>query len=336
MLWVLLLACDGDKGDDTDNTSPDDSTPVDDSSSDDSGTEKPPVLTGACDNGTRVGFIEISHTSHDDALVTAQVEDSVYPTAKLTLIEEKNGCKMMRKENPFCDPTCKSNYTCDLDGECGPYPRRVSAGTIEVTGTVADYSMEGGSSNYYWDGDAELPLFEPGAVITGTATGSAKLSAFELHGYGVEQVELPDGQEWDPKPPKLPYTWTLQEDTPFEFTWIPSKEEEGDMYVTLAIDQHGATPATLFCEVEDSGSLTVPASMVNELIARGVSGFPAAHVYRRTMDHVETELGCVEMEVSVQHEPFLTVVGHTPCASTKDCPDGQVCDLPTQTCVDKK
>jgi hypothetical protein len=42
------------------------------------------------------------------------------------------------------------------------------------------------------------------------------------------------------------------------------------------------------------------------------------------------------MEVSVQHEPFLTVDGHTPCFGDGDCPKGQVCDLPTQTCVDKE
>jgi hypothetical protein len=335
MLWVLLLACD--KGDDTNGTPSDDSTPVDDSS-DDSGTEKPPVLTGACENGTRVGYVEISHTSHDDALVYAEVNDSVLPTSELTLIEEKNGCKMMRKENPFCDPTCESGYTCNLDGKCVPYPERIDVGTIEITGTTAPYTMKPAGSKlpYYWYGDAELPMFEPGDPVKATIEGSTRLAGFELHGYGVEQVELPDGQEWDPKDPKLRYTWTLQADTPFEFTWIPSKEEEGDMYVTLAIDQHGQTPATLFCEVDDSGSLTVPASMINELISRGVSGFPAAYVYRRTMDHVETELGCVEMEVSVQHEPFLTVVGHTPCATNDDCPDGQSCDLPTQTCVDKK
>ena len=141
MFWVLFLACDK-GGDDTNGTPPDDSTAVDDSG-DDSGTEKPPVLTGACANGTRVGYIEVSHTSHDDALVYAQVEDSVLPTSELTLVEEKNGCRMMRKENPFCNPTCESNYTCNLEGVCVPYPRRVNAGTIEVTGTVAELFLRG-------------------------------------------------------------------------------------------------------------------------------------------------------------------------------------------------
>jgi hypothetical protein len=331
MLWILILACnDGDKGgggDDSDTTPIDDSSPIDDS-----GTEKPPVLTGPCENGTKIGFIEVSHTSHDDALVTAQVEDSVYPTSKLTLVEEKNGCKMMRKENPFCDPTCKSNFTCNLEGECVPYPVRIEVGTIEITGTVNTHTMEPQTA-YYWDGDAELPLFDVGATIKGTVEGSEKLAGFELHGFGVAQVALPDGMAWDMKPP---YTWTLEEDTAFEFTWVPSKEDEGDMYITLAIDEHGATPVTLYCEVEDTGSLTIPVSMVNQLVAAGVSGFPAAYVYRRSVDHIDTDLGCVEMEVSVQHEPFLTVEGHTPCFSDKDCPKGQYCNLPTQTCVDEK
>jgi hypothetical protein len=326
ILWTLLLACDK-GGDDTNGgTTPDDSTPVDDS-----GTKKPPALNGGCANGTKLGYVEISHTSHDDALVYAEVNDSVLPTSELTLVEEKNGCRMMRKENPFCDPTCESGFTCNLDGKCVPYPVRIEVGTIEITGTVEPHTMKPQSA-YYWDGDAKLPLFEPGDPIKATIEGSKKLAGFELHGFGVAQVAL-DGQSWDSEPPP---TWTLQEDTPFTFQWIPSKEDEGEMYITLAIDQHGATPATLFCEVDDSGSLTIPASMVNELISRGVSGFPAAYVYRRSIDHVDTALGCVEMEVSVQHEPFLTVVGHTPCASTDDCPKGQVCDLPTQTCVDKK
>ncbi len=329
MLLFLMLACDsGDKGggDDSSTGTPgdDSSTPVDDSAT------KPPVLTGACPNGTRIGFIEISHTSHDDALVTAQVEDSVYPTAKLTELESKNGCQMMRKENPFCTPTCDSGFTCSLEGECVPYPERIEVGTIEVTGTVAPHTMKPQSA-YYWDPDAELPLFEPAALITGKVSGSAKLAGFELHGYGVAPVELPKGEVWDSNPPP---TWTLEEDVPFEFNWIPSKEDDGDMYITLAIDQHGATPVTMYCEVEDTGSLTLPATMVNQLVSAGVSGFPAAYVYRRSMDHVETALGCVDMEVSVQHEPFLGVEGHTPCFSDGDCPKKQHCDLPTQTCVD--
>jgi hypothetical protein len=263
--------------------------------------------------------------------VYAQVEDSVLPTSELTLVEEKNGCKMMRKENPFCNPTCESGYTCNLESECVPYPVRIEVGTIEITGTVNTHTMKPQSA-YYWDGDAELPLFEPGAPIKATIAGSEKLAGFELHGFGVKQVEL-EGKSWDSEPPP---TWTLEEDTPFEFHWIPSKEDEGEIYVTLAIDEHGATPVTMYCEVEDSGSLTIPASMVNELISRGVSGFPAAYVYRRSMDHVDTALGCVDMEVSVQHEPFLAVEGHTPCFSDDDCPKGQECHLPTQTCVDKK
>jgi hypothetical protein len=328
MLWVLLLGCE-DKGDDSNAT--DDSSPIDDTSTDDSGTPKPPVLTGACPNGTRIGYVEVSHTSHDDALVYAQVEDSVWPTSELTLVEEKNGCKMLRKENPFCNPTCDSGFTCNLDLECVPLPERIEVGTIAITGTIATHTMEA-QTGYYWDGDAKLPLFEPAAPIKTTVAGSEKLAGFELHGFGVTQVAL-EGKSWDSEPPP---TWTLEEDIPFEFQWIPSKEDEGDMYITLAIDEHGATPVTMYCEVEDTGSLVIPATMVNQLVAAGVSGFPAAYVYRRSMDHIDTALGCVEMEVSVQHEPFLAVVGHTPCFSDHDCPKGQHCNLPTQTCVDDK
>jgi hypothetical protein len=325
-LLLLVLAC-SDKADDTNGGTPsDDSTPPDDSSA----IQYPPTLPGACDNGTEIGFIEVSHTSQGLALVAATIEDSAYPNETLTVVETDGGCTMMRKENPFCDPTCESGFTCNLEGKCVPYPEVIEVGTIVITGTTVTHTMEP-QSGYYWDGDAKPPLFAPGDAITATTSGSAKMEPFQLHGEGVAAVELP-GQTWDPKPP----LWTLVEGKPFEITWIPSKEDEGDMYITLAVDQHGATPATLYCTVEDTGSLTIPVSMVDTLVSAGVSGFPAAYVYRRSVEHVNTPLGCVQLEVSVQHEPFLAVEGHTPCFGDGDCPEDQHCNIPTQTCVDDK
>jgi hypothetical protein len=331
VIWLLALACDGgSSGDDSSPaTTPDDSGSAtgDDSGGDDSGDDSGgngfefSDLAGACDNGTRIGAVEISHTSYDFPLVFAEVLDAPLPTSKLTLLESKNGCSMMRKENPFCDPTCGPGETCSLEGECVPYPLRVGLGTLAITGTNVDVTLEAQGDMTYWDSGATLPLFTPGAPITATTTGSKDVPAFELHGFGVDALVLEKEK------------WLITEGEDLEIRWTPSTNPN-QIWVSLAIDQHGITPVTLYCEVEDTGSLTVPSVFVDTLVQYGVSGFPAAYIYRRTVDSVTTPLGCIELAVAEQEGPLLAVEGHTPCFGDQDCPEGQHCEVALQTCYD--
>jgi len=48
---------------------------------------------------------------------------------------------------------------------------------------------------------------------------------------------------------------------------------------------------------------------------------------------VETEVGCVEFEISSHLAGDLQVEGHIPCDSPDDCPLGMECDYQTGTCV---
>ena len=89
--------------------------------------------------------------------------------------------------------------------------------------------------------------------------------------------------------------------------------------------------AVTFCPLCGSG--VVFATNVGEThLNFGVSGFPSAVMQRRTVDSLTVSDGCVELEVTGPRGIDVDVAGHTPCNKTEDCPPGQTCNVPIQTC----
>jgi hypothetical protein len=66
----------------------------------------------------------------------------------------------------------------------------------------------------------------------------------------------------------------------------------------------------------------------------GVSGFATAHFYRRTVDSVTLDPGCIQLTVSSYVYGKLEVDGHTACKVDPDCPEGEVCEISINTCVE--
>jgi hypothetical protein len=124
----------------------------------------------------------------------------------------------------------------------------------------------------------------------------------------------------------------LEPDRPLALSWRPGDPGPARLEVSLDIDQHGVTPATLVCESADSGSFEIPAELLGKLLAAGVSGFPKLRLSRQTVDSATVPPGCVELIVGAPAEPALTVARHTPCRADTDCPDRR-CNLATQSCL---
>ncbi|MCA9706751.1 MAG: hypothetical protein KDK70_12945, partial [Myxococcales bacterium] len=102
--------------------------------------------------------------------------------------------------------------------------------------------------------------------------------------------------------------------------------------IEINIDQHGISPATLVCDVPDTGSYSVPATLVDALLQAGVSGFPSANLYRQTIDSTQGPTGCVELRIRGRTPTAVEVEGHTACNVPEDCPPGQTCNIVIQTC----
>jgi hypothetical protein len=215
--------------------------------------------------------------------VTGQVSDGVVPVTILQPEEAAGDCFLMRRLNPICEPPCEPGDTCDLDNTCIPYPAKLDAGTVTVDGLLGDVTMEPDPMLNYYDTSLPNPPFTDGAELTLEAAG-ADTEAFTIHGFGVEALQMPDS------------AWALNYDEALVISWTPS-DGLGRIWATLNIDQHGNSPVTMFCDLDDTGSTTVPATLVNALIDYGVSGFPSGQLYRRTMDSTYIAAGCVELAI---------------------------------------
>jgi hypothetical protein len=279
-------------------------------------------LAGICDpnitTGTFVVQMELDYTAF-----SGSVSDSVVDSKVLQLVETDGECRLVRKDNSFCDPMCGSSEVCDLSGTCVPAAIAQNLGTLTLTGTNPDLTVEPTGSNKY-NGIPEHPGFDPDASIH-LHTAGGDTAALDLYGGGFEPVEVQT------------QAWMIEPGQAISVNWTPSAQNgpyTPYIRILLNIDQHGSTPMTLICDVADSGSTTIPAAMVNTLVNSGVSGFPSGHIYRRTSDSAQTEWGCAELNVESHAQALIEIVGHTPCKSTPDCPDPQICDVPNETCVD--
>ena len=84
-----------------------------------------------------------------------------------------------------------------------------------------------------------------------------------------------------------------------------------------------------------TGSATIPAGLINQLIEKGTAGFPTISLTRRTLDSQTIEPGCVDLSVASPVEREIEVEGVVSCNcdSTVECPsddpkpchEGQVC-----------
>jgi hypothetical protein len=317
LLLSALLAC-GDKPTD-DSVPPEGDTDADSDSDTDTDTWDVDDLAGSCGYEDHIGRIELAHWDSPGegfATVSGEVLNGVIPVTVLFEKASQGGCVLWQKINPFCEDPCEPDEACNHAGECVPYPLPQDVGPIPVNGLTSALILEADAYGYYWDTTVSYPLFEPGARITAKADG-----LFELRGIGVGAIELPEE------------AWELVPGQDMPVTWTPG-DGNGRVELTFNIDQHGITPLTMICDLPDTGSASVPATLLEQMVDNGVTGYPSSWIRRRTADSVSTELGCVDLLVYSHSIVDMTVHGYVPCSSDHDCPEGQHCNLEIQICED--
>ncbi len=256
---------------------------------------EPGPLHGPCEMDRRVGRFEIAHEPLQSS-VSGSVAEGVLPAMVLEQVGASGDCVLLRYDNPLCDPACEAGQTCDHDGSCIPFPGNLDVGVVTVDGLLAAVQMHPtGAGRLYYDTDLPHPVFGPGDPIRLVASGG-EVAGFTLHGEGVEPLEL------------LGDVWNVVGGSGLDVAWVPAAGGSATILVTLNLDQHGLSPATLVCECADTGTMTVPPELVTQLLDSGISGLPSGSVYRRTVDSASVEPGCVELAV-FSHRSVDVVIG---------------------------
>ncbi len=242
-------------------------------------------LGTACDPTKRIGRFQVGMKKFGSEF-SGRVFDSVDFNGVPTVKDTEGPCRILQRKPWFCDPPCQPGNQCTSQGTCVAMPAPVDVGQVSVTGLSAPIQVSPDAGLNYTFLDFDSAPFEPGAALELSAQGK-EFAAFQLSGTGVEPLVLES------------IKWTLVMNEPFVARWTAGTTG-ATVLISLNVDQHGSTPATLVCEVADDGEYEISAEMVSALLLFGVNGAPTAYVFRRTIDSVELDQGCVEFEVYSQ------------------------------------
>lgn len=255
-----------------------------------------PEFGGACHSAVHLGGFIVALEIDDYSSISGWVADGVVPGAVLETLVDAGECQLVAHATPFCDPPCTGGDTCDLTGMCIPYPVPQPLATVDVTGLEVPVSMEPNAVASYYATDLPHPVFVPGAEIELVVEGDV-FPGFRLQGAGFAPLTTESPE------------WVISPGEPLTVEWhAGAGEVETEINIAFSIDQHGAIPQQIVCTVPDTGSYTVPASLIDALFNAGISGFPNGYLRRRTADKLELEDGrCIDFQVVSAIKPAITV-----------------------------
>jgi len=247
------------------------------------------------------------------------VSDGAKPSPN-SWVEEQSagGCKLYTPVSPLCEPSCGSLAACVSDNMCVPYPKSQSVGTITLKGVGAapvEMTPVGSSNNYQPKAGTALPY--PPCAESDTLTLSVEGGMFE--GFELQTKCI--------APLEFQGPIKLEKATPLKLSWqAPGDPTLARIEMRLNISHHGGSRGEIRCDVEDSGTLELPATMVDRLVELGVAGFPTI-VLTRVSSGGAVSSGPENVAFLVQQyvERAVEIEGLVSCNDMQLCPEGQTC-----------
>ncbi len=260
----------------------------------------------------------IGKTDSSDAYVavSGKVYDGVTPaTVVWDLVTSAAGCQLLKPRAPFCTTPCGGGGVCVEDEQCASYPTAQDLGSVTVQGLgSSDVVMKPIASSYQLPGDVTLayPPAAEGAPVSLQVSGGP-FGAFSIQTKMVAPLVAGGTLTLDPSQP-LALTWTAPGDT-----------ELARLQVKVDISHHGGSKGKIECDVADTGSLQIPASMVKSLIDLGVAGFPTVTLTRVASGSTAIAPGKVSLQTLSSVALELLVPGVQSCHEDTDCQTGHTC-----------
>jgi hypothetical protein len=259
--------------------------------------------------GVVLTFAPPTDAEEGHASLLGRFFDAVTPDPfPLALSEELGDCRLLVPNLPFCSESCAPDV-CTDDDVCTPYPNPQSVGTLSVSGLGAAMMIEPKSSMLiYQPASLAYPPCAAGDAVTVKAPG------ISLETTCIAQLELTGP---DPIPVKSGESVRV--------AWVPQSGAATRIRIGLDVSHHGGKKGQIDCDVADTGSFEIPASLVTKLIDLGLAGFPTINVNR-----VAVGLNPATPNLSLLISSDITRAVDTGVVS---CLDDSDCEEP-QTCLD--
>ncbi|HYP91025.1 MAG TPA: hypothetical protein VEQ59_22825 [Polyangiaceae bacterium] len=282
--------------------------------------------SGGSGSDTLLGSFKIEVTADEGGptsgktSVLGKVVSGATPASVVWEVTKTEGtCRLEKPRVPFCSPACGS-AVCVEDDVCQPYPDALSVGAVTLSGVkdagggatltlkevAKAYQAPAGTAFAY-------PPFAEGDAVHLSAAGG-DLPGFELETPGVATLWLGSDAS------------ALESGKPLELAWTAAADPKASsVHLKLDVSHHGGSKGMIECDQDDTGSLTIPASLITELLGLGVAGFPTVIVTRSTTAQADVGRGVVALVVASTTEHAVTVPGVDSCTEDEQCPDGETC-----------
>lgn len=284
---------------------------------------------GARNQGVRVGEFSLELVPPDESSGTAgstkllgKVWDGPVPESVRWDEQAKaEGCVLFTPRTPFCEESCGSAVCID-DNVCKAYPTALDVGAVKVAGVrtstgESEFTSEPVNASYQLPVDLSLPYpaFEEGAALELAAAGG-DLAPFTIAGTGIAPLVLEGSEEG----------FLLTPGEGLSLSWQAAGASAASrVHVKLDISHHGGSKGKIECDVEDDGSLTIPAALTDALVDLGVAGFPTVEVTRSSVSSVDTRVGRIELKTYMDVGAAILIPGLVSCSDPADCPEGETC-----------
>ncbi|MEZ4401429.1 MAG: hypothetical protein R3B06_15495 [Kofleriaceae bacterium] len=224
------------------------------------------------------------------------VASGAMPRLLATLVTE-GSCRFVGPRPALCEPGCTDGTVCDVDGVCAAFPVDLPAGVFTITGTTPPVSLEPRAGGYYSE-QAYPGWFRPDDELTLSLAGADAVAPMTATVRGVPALTLPTTQ------------LTATEHQPMVIRWDPIPTPTGaEVLVHFDNDHHGVSAYLECVAPAAAGMVTVPAAVLDPLIAAGETGIGTfienawIEVHHRVA--LDTPRGCAVFES--YSDRFVTV-----------------------------
>jgi hypothetical protein len=266
--------------------------------------------------------------------VTGTTSDSSYadvsgfmydgaPTAQVIWDKKKTegDCSLYTPRTPFCE-ACASGDVCVDTNVCRTPPSTHDVGNVTVTGLnspsganpmpLTTVNTTTGTGYQC----AENPLLPPctaGGAVSLSATGKGDYPAFSVQAQCIAPLVVTNS------------SIAIQSGKAFTLTWTPSSATAARIQLTFDLSHHGGSKGQIICETADTGSLQVSGTLIESLMALGVTGYPKAYITRTLTGTTTVGSGQAQLKVYSNLEFVVQIPDLVSCDHDTDCPAGQTC-----------
>ena len=254
------------------------------------------------------------------------------PPAELVVWTKKKtdgACSLYTPGTPFCE-SCASGEVCVDTNVCRTPPATHDVGAVTLTGLnppsganpLALTAITNATGTTYLCAETlPVPPCTEGTAVGLDAAGKGEYPAFSLQTQCIAPLVVTNP------------TITLESGKTFTLTWTPSGVASSRVTVFLDLSHHGGSKGRVLCDTPDTGSLQISGTLLESLMALGVTGYPRALFTRVLTATTPVGAGQAELKLYSDREYVAEIPGLVSCQNDTECTAPQTCQVPGQMCA---